>query len=303
MVKQSLTAALVKSILQVLDQVDPTELRRHRRRPRRRDRRGSRHRRPVLRGTLDMDWLHRIGGDPGVGPSHQALEPIPNPRVRVTQRPPSPSPAPLAYWPMESSDPATSLRGHREPPCVIHGMGSCPYPVALWRSVLSSSSPREGEREGEEGVTDVEDVVEVTVIEEEDDDEPVKVIPVLESPPRRSMYKQTTRIRIGPRGRPTGPLAPRTGAREAGWDSPETGSVVWLPPPPPPTSGAVTIAPPPPLSGASTTAPPPQDTATANESPSLWSPIGGRILRCFTQLVKPSRPGHRPGAWDLPHQP
>jgi hypothetical protein len=54
---------------------------------------------------------------------------------------------------------------------------------------LSSPSPREGEREGEEGVADVEDMVEVTVAEVEDDDEPIEVIPVPESPPRRLMYK------------------------------------------------------------------------------------------------------------------
>jgi hypothetical protein len=55
--------------------------------------------------------------------------------------------------------------------------------------VLSSLSPREGEREGEEGVTDVEDVVEVAVVEEDDDDEPIKVIPVPESLPRGPVYK------------------------------------------------------------------------------------------------------------------
>jgi hypothetical protein len=43
-------------------------------------------------------------------------------------------------------------------------------------------------------------VVEVTVAKEEDDDEPVEVIPVPESPPRRPAYKQTTRIKISPRG-------------------------------------------------------------------------------------------------------
>jgi hypothetical protein len=65
---------------------------------------------------------------------------------------------------------------------------------------MSSPSLREGEREGEEGYTDVEDVVEVTDAEEEDDDEPVEFILVLKSPPRQSVYKQTTWIRIGPRG-------------------------------------------------------------------------------------------------------
>jgi hypothetical protein len=36
------------------------------------------------------------------------------PRVRVFERPPSSSPNPPAYWPMEPSDPATSPRGRRE---------------------------------------------------------------------------------------------------------------------------------------------------------------------------------------------
>jgi hypothetical protein len=45
---------------------------------------------------------------------------------------------------------------------------------------LSSPSPREGE----EGVTTAEDVVEVAVTEEDDDNETVKVIPVSASPPR-----------------------------------------------------------------------------------------------------------------------
>jgi hypothetical protein len=85
MVKNSLTIALVKSILQVLDRMDPTGARRHRRRPRRCGRRGSRHHRPVPGGTLDLDWLHRTRGDLGAGPSHGALKQIPNPRVRVTQ--------------------------------------------------------------------------------------------------------------------------------------------------------------------------------------------------------------------------
>jgi hypothetical protein len=68
----------------------------------------------------------------------------------------------------------------------------------LRRSVLSSPSLREGDREGEEGVTDLDDVVQVAVAEEEDDDEPVEVIPVPESPPRRPTYNQTTQIQIGP---------------------------------------------------------------------------------------------------------
>jgi hypothetical protein len=66
--------------------------------------------------------------------------------------------------------------------------------------VLSSPSSREGEVEGEEGVAVAEGVIEVVVTEEDDDDESVEVIPVPESPPRRPAYKQTTRIKISPRG-------------------------------------------------------------------------------------------------------
>jgi hypothetical protein len=117
------------------------------------------------------------------------------------------------------------------------------------------SSPGEGE--GEEEVIEEEedeaaeeeedDVVVVAVIDK--DDEPVEIIPVPESMLSRSPYKQTVRIRISPRGRPTGTLAPRNGARETEWFSSETGSVVWLPPQPP-----VTTTLPPPSSSASSTA-------------------------------------------------
>jgi hypothetical protein len=108
---------------------------------------------------------------------------------------------------MEPSYLTTSLRRHWEMPYAIHGMGSCPYSVVQRQQVLSSL----GMREGEEGVANVEDVVdvvvaeeddvvEVTVAEEEDDDGPIKVIPVPNSPPTQSAYKQTSLARIGPWG-------------------------------------------------------------------------------------------------------
>jgi hypothetical protein len=101
-----------------------------------------------------------------------------------------------------------------------------------------------GMREGEEGVSDVEDVVkvavteeddmvEVAIVEEEDDNDPVEVIPVIDPSPPRPAYKQTSRIQIGPQGQPTG-------AREAVQISPETGSEVWPPPPPPSSSASIT---------------------------------------------------------------
>jgi hypothetical protein len=95
---------------------------------------------------------------------------------------------------------------------------------------------------------------------------------------------------MGPRGRPTGTLAPREGAREAGSDTPEARSAVWPPPPPPHPSGLATTTPPTLSSGDSSTAPPPQDPAAASEQPPLRSPIGDRILRCFAHLVKLSPP-------------
>jgi hypothetical protein len=189
---------------------------------------------------------------------------------------------------MEPSDPTDPPWGHWEMPYAIQSMGSCPYPVAQRQPVLSSP----GMREGEEGLDDEDDVVDVAVAEE--DNEPIEVIPVPDSTPPQQAYKQTAQIRIGPRGRPTKTLALRMSAREASLNSPETISVVWPPPPPPPPSRPVTTAPPPPSSGTSSTALPPQDPATVSEEPPLQSPIGGRILHRFAHLMKPSRPGHRP---------
>jgi hypothetical protein len=99
----------MKCILQFLDRLGPTVARHRRRRPRR-GRRGRQHHRIVPGGTLDLDRLHRTGGDPGVGPSHLTPEQIPNPRVRVTPRPPSP---PLHHWPTGRQNPQIwlTLRG------------------------------------------------------------------------------------------------------------------------------------------------------------------------------------------------
>jgi hypothetical protein len=108
--------------------------------------------------------------------------------------------------------------------------------------VLSAPSPREGGEEGEEGVSVTEGGDEVTIVLKDNNDEPVEVIPVPESPTRLA-YKQTARIRIGPRGRPTGTLALQISARVAGWDSTETKSAVWPPPPPPSPGDAVRTKP------------------------------------------------------------
>jgi hypothetical protein len=92
---------------------------------------------------------------------------------------------------MEPSDPADSPWGHQEPPCAIHGMGPCLYPVVQRQPIFTS--PCEGEGEG---VTEEEedDVVVITVVDK--DDKPIEVIPVPESTPPKPPYKQTIRIRI-----------------------------------------------------------------------------------------------------------
>jgi hypothetical protein len=164
--------------------------------------------------------------------------------------------------------------------------------------VLSSPSPREGE----EGVADVEGVVEVTAVEEEDDDELVEVTLVPESPPRRPTYKHTSRIQISPWGQLTGTQAARTGARETGQISPETGSEVWPLPPPPPPGGAVRTEPPPPQLTVAMTPPPPLQQESTTPPP-LLNHVVGRILHQFAHLVNPGRPGHRLGACELPHRP
>jgi hypothetical protein len=187
----------------------------------------------------------------------------PNPRVRVLERTLSPSPDPSAYWPMESSDTDTSPRGRRETPCVIHGWGTCPYPIASRQMDLSSPSPREG-GEG------------VAAVEEDDEEDPIEIILVLDCPPKPAP-RQMARIQVGGQGRPTGTLAPRSGVKEPKEGSPVTRSMVWPLPPPLPQQESI---------------------ATTTPSP-LLSHVGGRILRRFTHLAIPSCPGHRLGAWDF----
>jgi hypothetical protein len=139
---------------------------------------------------------------------------------------------------VEPSDLAASPWSRREPPCVIHGTGPCPYPVAQWQLVSLSLGEGEGEEEDEATEEEEDDVVVVAVIDK--DDESVEVISVPESTSPRSPYNQTVRIRTGPWGRPTETLAPRDGARKASPISYQTGPDVWPPPPPPLPSGPVT---------------------------------------------------------------
>jgi hypothetical protein len=175
------------------------------------------------RTTLDLERLHRTGGDPEARSSQQA-PPSPvntiNPRVRVLEKPPSPSPDPPVYWPIELLDLATSLRGCREPPCIIHSWGPHPYLVASRRLRFSSS----GHGEGGEGNAD------------DEEEDPNEIFSVLDSPLRPGP-RHTARIQVGVQGRPTRILAPRSGVRGLKGGSPVTGSTVW-PPPPPPSSSA-----------------------------------------------------------------
>jgi hypothetical protein len=57
----------------------------------------------------------------------------------------------------------------------------------------------------------------------------------------------------------------------------------------------------------SRTAPPPPSPPLQQEEtttlPPLLSHVGGQILRRFTHFINPSRPDHRPGAWDFLGQP
>jgi hypothetical protein len=131
----------------------------------------------------------------------------------------SPSPDPPTYWLMEPSDPTTSPRRQRKPPCAIHGWSPCPYLVMLMHLRFSSLEQREG---GEGNADD----------EEEDDEDSIEIFPILDST-SRPVPRHIVWIQVGAQWRPTGTLAPRYGAREPeGGGSPMTGSTVWRPPPP-----------------------------------------------------------------------
>jgi hypothetical protein len=84
MVKRNLIGAFVCSLLQVLDQHGPLWASQRHRRPRHRhhncNRSGYRWEPEVI---LDLEWLHRTGGDPGAGPSrpgasafHRSITPL-----------------------------------------------------------------------------------------------------------------------------------------------------------------------------------------------------------------------------------
>jgi hypothetical protein len=154
--------------------------------------------------------------------------------------------SPYPNRPMEPLDLDASPWGRRGRPCAIHGWGSCPNRVA------SVHRPSSLGRQGGEG-------------EEEQEEEDEHRITVVTDPVGASAIHRMTRISIGPRGRPQGPLAPRTATT------------------PPKSSTLSLVVPPPP--------------------PDLLSPCGNRVLRWFTRFVAPSGKGRVPKSWDSTARP
>jgi hypothetical protein len=93
------------------------------------------------------------------------------------------------YRSIEPSDPDASPRDRQVGPCAIHGW-PCPNRVAPAQGPSSSGNQREEERREEEA------------------DE--RRITVVTSPVGTPMICRMVRITIAQRGRPQGPLAPRT---------------------------------------------------------------------------------------------
>jgi hypothetical protein len=173
MVNREHTVALVHSLLRVLDQDGPRRADRRRRWPCRCHRRTTTVHRQHHRTTLDLEWFHHTGGDPGAESSRQpppTLIETTNPRVRVLERPPVSLPRPtglLADGTLRSSHlfERTSGTAMRHP--WLRSM-----PLLVTSRHLRFSSPRQGE--GGEGNAEEVD-------EEED---PIEIFLVLESPPR-----------------------------------------------------------------------------------------------------------------------
>jgi hypothetical protein len=94
MKNKQLTVALVNSILRVLDQVGPSRTNRRQCRPHHCGWWGVAVHWQEPGVALDLDGLRWIGGDPETEPSSLAPAHAPNPRVRVLERLPSPSPDP-----------------------------------------------------------------------------------------------------------------------------------------------------------------------------------------------------------------
>jgi hypothetical protein len=116
------------------------------------------------------------------------------------------APSTSPHWLMEPSDPNASPWGRQVGPCAIHGW-ACPNRVAPAQG--PSSSGHQGEEEGREEADECR-------------------ITVVTGPVGALVTRRMARITIGPRGRPQGPLAPRTE------------------PSPPPSPTSSTLAAPPP---------------------------------------------------------
>jgi hypothetical protein len=142
-------------------------------------------------------------------------------------------------------------------PCVVHGW-ACPNQVAPAQG--ASSSGILGEEEGRE--------------EDEDDNHQISVVV---DPVGSPMIRRTTPISIDPRGRPQGPLAPRTATTPLSSPAP-----------------SLTMPRPPSALPSSEVGP------SGSGSPSvLLSLCGNRLLHRFTHLTAPSDKGRALGSWDL----
>jgi hypothetical protein len=159
---------------------------------------------------------------------------------------------------------------HQPPPSAAlhHHVLERPRPLPLTGRLTSRWSPRtrtplqevsRGGRQGEEG-------------REEEDDE--RRVTVVTNAIGTSMIHRMARITIGPRGRPHGPLAPRT---EPSPSSSPTSLTLAAPPPP------VLPSPEASLSG-------------FGMLPDLLSPCGNHVLWWFARFASPSGKGHAPGS-------
>jgi hypothetical protein len=172
------------------------------------------------------------------------LPPSATPHCRVLERSTSPSP-----------DHDTHPRGCQGGSCAIHGWD---YPSWVTLVHDPSSSSRQGEEEGGE--------------EEEDECQ----ISVVNDPVGAPVIRWTARISIGPRGRPQGPLAPRTTTTM-------------------PTSPTTSFAASGPLSALPSSEAGPSSSETP---PDHKSPCSNWLLCRFTHHTTPSGTGRAPGSWD-----
>jgi hypothetical protein len=140
----------------VLDQVGPISTCHRRCRPRRRGRRGAGIHRTAAGAPLDIDRHRRTGGDLEARTSSEAPERIPNPRVRVLERPPSPSPIhrPIGRWNPQTRPPLREVVGNHLAPSMVgaraptwlHQGGRCCHHRVRGRGQKGSPLPRKKKR-------------------------------------------------------------------------------------------------------------------------------------------------------------